>query len=241
MFKLEGVWPNSKSKMTKALVAEVFRIVESVFGGALDRLVIITNDPNSAGPIAFYDKRDECYDLRLSVSSAGDWCKIAYQLAHELCHLYSNYSDSRGHKHKWFEESVCELCSLVVLRRLHKGWNKSSLFKYNKVFAPHILEYVEGIVAGRGVVPESRDAFLSWLSVNKSALEASSENRQLNGVVAIYLYSQVFSKEPSVWLCIRYLNKWDCLSNFDFADFLGGWKLACPKELRLERITSFLE
>ena len=50
------------------------------------------------------------------------WSHYAYQFAHELCHILTGFDRYKHHKHRWFEESPCELASLFALHRIAETW-----------------------------------------------------------------------------------------------------------------------
>ena len=46
------------------------------------------------------------------------WSQYAYQFGHELTHILTDYDRFSPHRHKWFEETVCEAASLFALERI---------------------------------------------------------------------------------------------------------------------------
>ncbi|WLG94098.1 hypothetical protein [Pseudomonas sp. FP198] len=237
-FDLLGLWPGADVEITKELMNIVFDIVEELFGKKLRSPVLITNYPDAKNPLACYDMKDGCYQVHLCVKSGLSWCQIVYQLAHELCHLHSNYADSKGHKHKWFEESLCEMCSIVVLIELSEQWKKTSMHRYN--YAASIKEYAESLNSMTGYVPKSQDAFISWLAINIEELERNSENRVLNGVVARYLFNNRFSTQSTGWACVGMLNQWNCHENLSFTEYKDSWRRCCADSAEVNEIVNLL-
>ena len=81
---------------------------------------------NSGGPIAFYrhtfsGKPDE-YRIGLKVTDTY-WSQFSYQFGHEFCHLLHNFEETPGDDpNQWFQEALCELANLWVIRRMSKTW-----------------------------------------------------------------------------------------------------------------------
>ena len=239
-FSVLGDWKGAKPKVTKVLIGVVFDIVEGFFGKKLDRPVLITNYPSADNPVACYAIKDGCYQVNLSVGSGLSWCQIVYQLAHELCHLNSNYAESIGHRYKWFEESLCEVCSVAVLDVLSKRWNKTDMYKYDRKYAASVKKYFESLHSMKGYTPESKSAYAIWFESNVSALEKSSINRELNGVVASYLYINVFRDLPVAWNCVGALNKWDGHQSSSFNSYKESWREQCGDSVEVNEILNFL-
>jgi len=73
------------------------------------------------GPITLYRRGPNGeYLVRLNTGDRH-WAQHAYQFAHEFGHILANY-DEHERRNKWFEESVCEMASLFVLRRMSETW-----------------------------------------------------------------------------------------------------------------------
>jgi hypothetical protein len=65
----------------------------------------------------------------LNVSGAR-WDQFAYQFFHELCHIVTSFERReigapRSRSYQWFEETVCEVVSLIALNRLATSWKES--------------------------------------------------------------------------------------------------------------------
>src|SRR5712664_2328094 len=86
---------------------------------------------SNAGPRVLQPKTsDGAYQVLLNVSDAR-WDQFAYQFSHELCHIVSNFeqrdvgAEPGSRSHQWFEETLCEVLSLVTLNRLSLSWQNS--------------------------------------------------------------------------------------------------------------------
>ena len=170
-------------------------------------------------PQVFYDLRP--YQIRISARDTY-WCQYVYQFSHELCHVMTNFDRHRAHKHKWFEESLCELASLFVLHRLADGWKERPppcVFEA-EAFAPNFRTYAEEIEQGHRQ-PGDGD-FRTWLTVNLDRLEKDPFIRELNGTFATALLDR-FLEDPSLWRDCGQLNCWDANHNETFESYLDAW------------------
>ena len=67
------------------------------------------------------------------------WCQYAYQFAHEFCHLVIDPYRCEGDVTQWFEEVVCELASVFVLRRMAERWRSHPPYPNWHPILPHWL------------------------------------------------------------------------------------------------------
>lgn len=117
-------WEVNSTVSTQTLAEVVYRIFSDFIGYELENDIIVENNLALGYPLAHYEKKDGNWLITLSCASGSHWAQVAYQLSHEICHLYCNHAQSRGHKHKWLEESLCECASIAVLDKLGREWAK---------------------------------------------------------------------------------------------------------------------
>ena len=168
-------------------------------------------------PLVCYDKRP--YRVYLSARDTY-WCQYVYQFSHELCHIMTNFDEYRGHRHKWFEESLCEMASLFVLHRLVDAWAKGHGPYRGVDFAPNHGTYASR-VEERYRPPPASD-LRGWLDSSIRDLEACADNRALNGVVAVVLLDR-FQRDPTLWRDCASLDHWDPHADATFSDYLHSW------------------
>ena len=170
-------------------------------------------------PRALFDHRP--YEIRLT-ARGNDWSQYIYQFAHELCHVLTNFDRVRRHRHKWFEESLCEMASLFVLYRLADVWaaDLPEGISASRSYASGHAKYARGV---EGKYASVLDAGLpAWLRSNVAKMEENSTERSLNGVVAVALLRH-FWQDPFLWRDCASLNFWDTGNDGTFADFLDSW------------------
>ena len=126
----------------------------------------------------------------------------------------------KGHRHKWFEESLCELASLFVLHRLAEVWAKEPPPRIYGAsgFAPNHAIYAERMEEKHRTPP----GFPGWFAANIGTLEADPLRRDLNGAVAVALLDR-FRRDPTLWRDCLPLNRWDPGADATFSDYLESW------------------
>ncbi len=156
-------------------------------------------------PRAHYNRGpDGRFVIQISI---GDrlWANVAYQFAHETCHFMTRfYLQPLDRPMRWFDESLCELASLFVLRRMAATWAtappyphwasySAALDSYDKERLQHLRTFV------------SPNDFRSWLSEELPALNRDAVIRDLNAIVAWWLLP-VFLDDPMIWKATEFIN-----------------------------------
>lgn len=219
-------WNVSSTASTQALAEIVYEIFANFVGYELDHDIVVDNNLVQGYPLAHFEKSNDNWQITLSCESGTYWAQVAYQLAHEICHLYCNHSQSRGHKHKWFEESFCECASIAVLEKLGLDWKQSKMSTFNPEFGQSVITYVDDVKNNTIKQIDNHKEFTDWLSDSIIQLESSSTLRDLNRVVALYMYTSILKESPSNWLAVTSLNKWDCFGDDGFDELIDSWLVA---------------
>lgn len=150
------------------------------------------------------------------------WSQYAYQFGHELCHILTSSDRFGSHKHKWFEETVCESASFFALHRIAETWAErppKDVFGARE-FAPHHEEYVNNLEQKR-TLPRGQSLTI-WFEKHLGKLENDRYDRKRTGVIAVEL-AHAFGKQPALWRDCRCLNTWDPARNETFTEFLDEW------------------
>ena len=174
---------------------------------------------NQEPPLVVHGRRP--YIMYLSARDSY-WSQYVYQFSRELCHILTNFDRAGQHRHKWFEESLCELSSLFVLRRLAENWAESppaGVFEAAD-FAPHHAEYAEYLEAK---YEKFSGAELSdWLAGNIRAPGEDSVKPEPARAAALALLDH-FLYDPSLWRECGWLNRWNTEAEETFFDYLDSW------------------
>ena len=188
----------------------------------------------AGGPRVLADKTaDGAHQVLLDVRDAR-WDQFAYQFSHELCHIVSNYDHreiadaSALRPHQWFEETLCEMVSLVTLDRLASAWQRSAPHSGWESYAPAFRRYADRLrQAGHRRLSTS---FAAWYRANGTDLERDPYLRDRNEFAASAML-ELFQSTPDSLRAIGYLNL-AAPSRERFADYLAAWYDCCPEAHR---------
>ena len=210
-----GNWGGTSLRTVRAVLESAFDVLLDAFGKLPDAPVCVARW--NQDPRVFYDYRP--YQIRISARDTY-WCQYVYQFSHELCHVMTNFDRHKEHKHKWLEESLCELASLFVLHRLATTWKDHPPAEIAGAveFAPHFRAYADDV----GNVQTDRHDLPHWLTKHIDTLEANPFNRELNRTLAVTLLDR-FLEDPSLWRDCGWLDHWDPSANETFRDYLDSW------------------
>ncbi|MDP6544815.1 MAG: hypothetical protein QGH60_12545 [Phycisphaerae bacterium] len=180
-------------------------------------------------PLTLY-RRGPKGEYLIKVTPKGRfWCQFAYQFAHEFCHILANYSHKTPPGNKWFEESLCEMASIYVMRRMAVTWKTSPPPPQSKSYARAIQEYVDDLQKAEDKLPKGKTLAV-WYKENSAVLRKAPCMRAKNRIVANSLLS-LFEANPGDWAAIGYLNSGKAASD-SFQDHLANWYLQTPVKHR---------
>lgn len=150
------------------------------------------------------------------------WALYGFEFAQQVCHILTNYDSCKGHKHKWFDETLCQLASLFALHRMADSWvaNPPPTVPRASAFAPYHREYAERIE--RQHEPPTPAGLSEWLREEIDHLEADSADRICTMTLAVALLPE-FRRDPSLWVDCGVLNTWDAHGDRDFSAYLDSW------------------
>ena len=213
-----GNWGAVSLRAIHGVVESAYALLVEAFEKEPEDVIHIT-PWNQEYPLVVHDRRP--YQMYLCARDSY-WSQYVYQFSRELCRILTNFDRAGQHRHKWFEESLCELSSLFVLHRLAETWAESppaGVFEAAD-FAPNHREYAEYVEAE--YIISSGEDVSGWLAENISVLETSPAESKLNGVVAAALLDR-FREDPSLWGECGWLNHWDPEGDETFPDYLDSW------------------
>ncbi|HYG76792.1 MAG TPA: hypothetical protein VEK08_17445 [Planctomycetota bacterium] len=180
------------------------------------------------GPITLY-KRGPNGEIQIKLDTGGTlWAQYAFQFAHEMGHVLCSY-DEDDHKNKWFEESICELASLFVLRRMSKSWESQPPYPNWKNYAPHLKSYADERMK-TAQLPAGQ-TLAQWYADNAPVLASNATDRERNNVVATALLP-LFEAQPERWEAVTWLNAEKLTPLHTFKDYLFAWRRNAPEKHR---------
>ena len=213
---VNGNWGATSLRAIRAVLESARDVLAEAFGETPDAPVRVS-PWNGAGSLVVHGKRP--YEILLTARDRY-WSRYVHQFSYQLCHVMTRFDRCRGHRHEWFEGSLCELASLCVLHRLAQVWAErpSPDVAGAAGFAPNHRTYAEK-TAQRYERPADLPA---WLGENVETLQADPARHDLNGVVALALLTR-FLEDPSLWSECAWLNRWDARADETFRDHLDSW------------------
>jgi len=180
------------------------------------------------GPIVLFQRGPQG-EYRVRLDTGGTlWAQYTYQFSHELGHILCDY-DADENPCKWFEESVCEMASLFVLRRSAGTWKTSPPYPHWKDYAPHLKTYADDRIAAAPLPPGRTLA--AFYRENAEAFAKSPTDRPKNTVVAGQLLP-LFEKAPERWEAVGWLNREKIDRTWDFRRYLEAWHRNVPERHR---------
>ena len=218
----------SPQELRDVVLKPAHDVLVNAFGKNPDKPIHIYRREH--GPRVLDDRRP--YEILLNPDTNYIWYpQCVYQYAHELCHVMIGYDRCKEHKHLWFEESVCELASLFVL--------KNRTQEYQDYACIVVKDYdLPGLTNGQ--LPQ-------WLSENRETMERGvvgrmpicQDIRRLNAVVANALLP-AFLKEPSLWSDCSLINHQETGAAAEFSDYLDSWTIRLQNADREDRVPSLV-
>lgn len=195
--------------------------------------IVVTHTEGS--PVALYDRTSEGeFQVRLHVSGER-WHLYVYEFAHEFCHLASNHdvhsADGTPRQNQWLEESLCEVSSLLALKRLAARWEESPADSALGRKARLLRQFYEYLIAEEHRRLPGNATVAEWLRDNEASLRDDPYQRKKNDAIAMLLLP-LFERDPAHWQVLGYLNldAGDSLSSL--RDYLNHWYRHAPAEHR---------
>ena len=212
-----GNWGGTSLRTIAAVLTSAADVLLHAFGRSPDAPIHVawwSQDPR------VFDARRP-YQIRLNARDTY-WSQYVYQFCHELCHVMINFDRYPGHKHRWFDESLCELASLFVLHRLAASWAAEPPPNVTgaAAFAPHHRAYAE-YLADKYPRPRQHD-IPRWLTDNVATLQSNRSARTLTGTVAVIPAGQVSRRSLPV-AGVRLPERLGPPRRSDVPDYLHSW------------------
>jgi len=219
---------------------QIETVLHSVADELLSRLpaklaapIVVTH--SDSNPLALYDRGPQGeYLVHLHARDAR-WHLYAYEFAHELCHIMSNFEENAeadgGRRNQWFEETLCETASLFALKSLAATWEAAPPAPELSEHAPRLRRFIEMLVSeGHRQLPLDTP-LAAWLMANENRLRDDPYQREKNEVVATLLLP-LFERNPENWDALCYLNLDPADARNNLRQYLHNWYHNAPAEHR---------
>lgn len=181
-------------------------------------IVVRTTPHLEDDPITLFRSSVEEPFIILLSARGQRWSQFAYQFAHELCHVLSDYERLRDSQNKWFHEAICELASIFTIRRMAEAWPMRPPYSNWAKYAQSLASYADSCLAEDERQVPSGVTLSNWLRSEEESLREDCYQRDKNAVVA-YSLLPVFESSPTVWNAIRKLPD----TSSQLRDYLLEW------------------
>jgi hypothetical protein len=217
-------WGEVEPQRIAAVLEATARELAALFPGDAPLRVLVS--PTGAAPMVLFQRtpRDEHHVLLRA--RGANWAHYAYEFAHELGHILTNYErharDPLAARHQWFEEALCEMLSVHALRRMAARAPDAAGAPYAG-FADLVLGE-----------PHRRAAhgmdLATWLRDNEAALRADPYQRKRNEAATMRML-EIFARESRLQ-SLAYLNLGETPVPATFRAYLEEWRERTPEHMR---------
>lgn len=213
-----------------ANVEAVARSAASTFGVADGESRTVLLEPvarEDDSPITLFDP-NERGEVVVRLNGRGNlWARLAYQFAHEYCHVLADIATFSLDRFTWIEEALCETGSLFALRSMAREWAIEPPYPNWRDYAAALERYAQARMSDPAHVLPPDLPFAGWLATRLPDLEANPGNREDSTVIAKELLP-VFEKDAGAWEALRVLHSVPRTSSARLGEFLDGWNRLCP-------------
>ncbi len=217
-------WNASIADVEKVLHATAAELWKHFPGRKLDPILVAPK----GGPIVLFKRGpNREYYVRLNTGDTY-WSQYVFQFAHEMAHILCTYREGDT-SNLWFEESICELASLYVLRQMSQTWKSNPPYPNWKSYAPKLADYAQDRIKA-GTLPKDQ-TLAQWYQANAAALTKDGTQREMNAVVAVALLP-LFEAAPHHWEAIAHINEGKSKDARSLAAYLKNWHDHAPERHR---------
>jgi hypothetical protein len=194
---------------------------------------------NGSEPItAFHSNAADPFNVTVSVDGT-QWARLAYQFAHEFCHVLTLNRRQVATPADWFEESVCEAVSLLTLEGMALTWKTSPPYPNWKSYASSLADYATEVKQRPARKLPKNVTFAQWMSCTAADRSADPYNRNQNGVIANQMLPQL-RKSSGVLPLLPLLNRGELTPDRSFEQLVLQWQHEAAPKSR-SKITSFVK
>lgn len=137
-------------------------------------------------------------------SNPSSWSRLAYQLAHEMCHTVIHGKVQQNLR--WLEESICELSSYYFLPKLSEYWQNTAINLMTadgQLYYPCFKTYVENDVQ-KAIPFEISQLCKTPKTQLAKKLDSDPYLRDMNSYIANRLLP-IFQSHPNTWSAVPLL------------------------------------
>ena len=227
----ESDWGGAQPDNIETLLKDVTSHLTQLIREPLNEIIEVAPTKSLGDtPITIYRFSSETPYTILLQAREKYWCQFAYQFAHELCHILSDYERLRDNPNNWFHEALCELASVFTLRSMAVRWPAYPPYSNWADYAESLAIYVQERLSRKEHQLPVGMTLSAWLLSEEDALRRNTTaalasntriSDELRHKYAIVAYSllPIFESEPTGWNTIRRLPD----SSAILRDYLHDW------------------
>jgi hypothetical protein len=193
--------------------------------------IVVTH--TQSNPIALYDRGPAGEYLVHLHATDTRWQLYAFEFAHELCHLMSNFDENVSadtiKRNQWFEESLCETASLYTLRKLSADWESSPPSPEFSPYAGKLRSFADLLIHEEHRRLPPHTSLAAWVQDGEQRLRADPYQRDKNELLANRLLP-LFERDPYNWDALCYLNLDPADTRDPLRQYLDNWYRNAPAE-----------
>ena len=142
----------------------------------------------------------------LSIEDTSYWCQVIYQLSHELCHMYIQKNSLETEEYLvWFEETLCEAFSYLVLEECSKRWLKCELSKVNSRYNANITDYLRNLLQKKNGEKLSLCKTIEDLRIINSESERKRDERAAERALIYHAMNKYLNDLPIILTYRKYI------------------------------------
>ena len=176
------------------------------------------------GPaVSFWEDRPEYYEIGLFTTGTRNWAGIAHQFGHEFCHIMHNFDESYkelpNDVNWWFQEGICELANLWVIRRMSETWKDRPPYQ-NWTDYRFVLGDYASILTSRIEVQyegSAEDWLDEWEDRMRDSQSFAFSYERVSQLT--YKFLDIFEKNPEAWNAVRQMP----FSNSRMSAYMQEW------------------
>jgi hypothetical protein len=227
--ELTGAWGDGSP------LSAVSRVVTRVREVALSGVRLLSDrqperlrvDDHSSGPPAVWLHTDLAKTAWVIVDvGPADWCKLAYQFGHELCHVLCNsweWSARLTGPTQWLEEAFAEAFSIRGLGLLAASWEKNPPFAGDAPFAKSIRQYRQDLVDNyQKAAPPGPDIAACYRSHCRDFTQGKGDPMVLAVLTEL-------EGDPACVEDLGAVNRWPQRSAAPVEEYLRSWQASCTE------------
>ena len=233
--ELGGEWGSSRPNDVLAVVSRMREVCLSGVRLLSDQQAAkLRVENHSSGPPHIWLHKEQSDTAWIVVDiGALDWCKLSYQLGHELGHVLCNswqWQAIPKLPSRWLEEALVEAFSIRGLGLLADSWEQRPPFPHDAAFAGAIRKYRQDLIE-KYRKPAGEPPALNmcaWLRENRDTLDHTGGVGTVEGPEILQIVAEM-ERDKAAVEDLGALNRWSARTGVPVEDYLRLWQASCAE------------